>query len=120
MNLKKIIDLFLNYINQEDEKLIQKFKNENKNSNEIINNGLYINSEFFKEELFLFVSNIISLQPKELVNYIINKVDICDFFLMKCNLRKCNKNPLETPDSFCLNNDTKASIHKLILNIIRN
>ena len=120
INLKKIVDLFLNYINQEEEKIEQKFKNENKNMNETASKGIYMNNEFFKEELFLFLSNIISLQPKELVNYIVNKIDICDFFLMKCNLRKCTQNPLETPDSFCLNNDTKASVHKLILNIIRN
>ena len=65
---------------------------------------IFRNKENFKEELFQFLSNIINLQPKELVNYIINKVDICDYFLKKCNLRKCVEKPLETPDSFCLKN----------------
>ena len=120
ISLKKIIDLALDYINQEEQKLEKKCEKENKNKNEKENQNLYQSNEFFKEEFFLFLSSIISLQPKELVKYIINKIDILDFFLIKCNLRKCTENPLDTPDSFCHNNQTKASVHKLILNLIRN
>ena len=124
-NLKKLVDLILNYVDKEIEKLEKKLETENKDNeftefNERENMKIFRNKENFKEELFQFLSNIINLQPKELVNYIINKVDICDYFLKKCNLRKCVEKPLETPDSFCLKNQSKTSVHKLILNIIRN
>ena len=125
IQLKKLIDLILNYIESEEQQLERSYILDNKdnktaNINEKEELKLSKNKEYFKEELFLFLSNIINLQPKELVNYIINKIDICDFFLIKCNLRKCVKQPLETPDSFCLKSHSKSSVHKLILNIIRN
>ena len=125
IKLKKLVDLILNYIEQEELQLEKSYElndkdNKTTNNNEKEKLKLLRNKEFFKEELFLFLSNIINLQPKELVNYIINKIDICDFFLIKCNLRKCVQNPLETPDSFCLKSQSKTSVHKLILNIIRN
>ena len=123
INLKKIVNQILKFISQENlllEKKYQEKDNLGKGKSDIENCKLNGNQENFKEELFLFLSNIISLQPKELVNYIINKVDVCDFFLIKCNLRKCTDKPLETPDSFCQNNQSKAAVHKLILNIIRN
>ena len=119
-NLKKIIERILDFINQEIKKLEQEKESENNEIKEISkkdNNKIY---ESFKEELFLFLSNIISLKPDELVSYIINKIDICEFFLDKCNLRKCSKNPLNTPDSFCSENKSKASVAKLLINIIRN
>ena len=119
-NLKKIIERILNFINQEIKKLEQEKESKNNEITEISekdNNKIY---ECFKEELFLFLSNIISLQPHELVSYIINKIDICEFFLNKCNLRKCSKNPLNTPDSFCSENKSKASVAKFLINIIKN
>ena len=123
-NLKKLVDLILNYINQEIEKLEKKAQkiiiDDDTNSEDMGKIKLFRIKENFKEELFLFLSDIISLQPKELSNYIINKVDVCDFFLIKCNLRKCVEKPLETPDSLCQNNQSKSAVHKLILNILRN
>ena len=124
-NLKQLINLILNHISQEIEKLETKFAKESKDDentdlDEYQQMRLFRNKEYFKENLFTLLSNIIKLQPKALVSYITNKVDICDFFLNKCNLRRCTEKPLETPDSYCLNNQSKASVHKLILNIIRN
>ena len=119
-NLKKIVDRIIDFINQQEKKLEEKKELENKN-HEIIeinnNNKIY---ESFKEEMFLFLSNIISLQPYDLVQYIINKIDIVDFFLIKCNLRKCVEKPLETPDAFCSKNQSKLSVVKLLMNILRN
>ena len=123
INLKKLVDLILNFISQEVLKLEKKFKekdNLTKDKADIEKDELNGDKEIFKEELFLFLSNIINLQPKELVNYIISKINVCEFFLIKCNLRKCTDAPLETPDSFCQSNQSKAAVHKLILNIIRN
>ena len=119
-NLKRIVERILDFLSLEIKKLEQKKESENEEITEISqkeNNKIY---ESFKGELFSFLSNIISLQPNELVSYIINKVDICDFFLNKCNLRKCAKNPLNTPDSFCSGNKSKLSVVRLLTNIIRN
>jgi ubiquitin C-terminal hydrolase len=68
----------------------------------------------------MFLQNILKLSPQKLVNHLINKIDIYDLFLIKCILRKCNKNPLDTKKMLCTSNISKEAMFNLILFILRN
>ena len=117
---KSLIDIILKYIENEldkDEKAErEKYeKMEEKNLKQTLRN-----KESLKEGIILFLSNILIIKPNELINYIINKVDIYDFFLIKCILRKCIEKPLESKYPFCLNNTSKGAVFELLLNILKN
>ena len=121
---KRLIDLIINHMNELIEKSDKKF--ESKQVENLLNiisekeqSKLFINSEKYKEKLFQILSNIINLQPQELAIYLINKVDFCNYFLIKCILRKCVQKPLEIPDSFCRNNVSKISDYDLIVNVLK-
>jgi len=109
---QKMIDLIIDYIQQEFNK-----NNDNEKENEEKDTK---NKEIFKEKLIIFLTNILNINPKDLTNYITTKVDICDFFLKKCNLRKCVSKPLDEKEPFCLNNQSKGAVYKLILFILKN
>ena len=117
---KNIIDLILNYIQKECNKTEEEEKKEYENIEEKELKKILKNKENFKEGMLLFLSNLLNINSKELVNYIIIKVDIFDFFLKKCILRKCVEKPLESKKPFCHNNQSKSAIYKLLLNILRN
>ena len=113
---KQIIDIILSYIKTECEK------------NNIINEELsekeaqilQKNNENFKEGILLFLSDLIKLNQKDLVPYLLNKVDIFDFFINKCLLRKCVEKPLEEKEPFCLTSQSQNPVYKLITIILKN
>ena len=107
---KKMIDLITDYIQQELNK-----NNDNENEEREPKS-----KELFKERLISFLSSILNINPKDLTNYITNKIDICDFFLKKCSLRKCVLKPLDEKEPFCLNNQSKGAVYKVILCILKN
>ena len=110
---KKIIDIILEYIQKECEKEEENNDNLEEKELKILNKD----KENFKIGILLFLSNILNLNPKEFIKYIINKVDICDLFLNKCIMRKCIEKPLEIKQPFCLTNQSQKAVYEL-LNII--
>ena len=116
--IKQIIDLIINYIQTQCEiaGFFQNFEVDNKT---LENNDNFFNDSKI-EGILKFLKNILKLSPKNLVNYLINKIDICDLFLIKCILRKCNKNPLDTQKMLCVNDESKEQMFKLIKFILRN
>ena len=117
---KKLVDIILIYIQNELNKNEKDEKNDYDNMEEREIKKKFRNKENLKEGIILFLSNILNIKPKELVNYIIKKVDIIDFFLYNCILRKCVEKPLEAKEPFCLNNKSKGAIFELLLNILKN
>ena len=118
---KKIIDLILEYIKQEcDKNENEEEKNERENNEEKDIKKMLKIKENFKEGIIVFLTSILSINPKKLINYIVNKVDICNFFLINCNLRKCVPKPLEMKNSFCCSNQSKGAVYKLLLFILKN
>ena len=113
---KQIIDIILDYIQKECEK--EEIKEEDLEEKEA--KKLKINKENFKEGILLFLTNLIKLNQKELVQYIINKVNIFDLFINKCLLRKCIEKPLEAKEPFCLTNKSQNPIYQLIVIILKN
>ena len=114
--LKQIIDKILNYMQDECDK-----KEENKeNLNEKELKILMKNKENFKEGILLFLTNILNLNQKELVKYILFKVDVCDLFLNKCIMRKCVDKPLEEKEPFCLTNQSKKVVYDILYIILQN
>ena len=67
----------------------------------------------FAEAALKFLKHILKLSPKKLVNYLVNKIDICDLFLIKCILRKSNKNPLNTQKMICDSDKSKETMFDL-------
>ena len=114
---KQIIDIILDYIQNDCDK---KEENNNENMEESERKVLMKNRENFKEGIVLFLTNILNINQKELVKYIVTKVDICDLFLNKCSLRKCNEKPLETKEPFCHTNQSQSAVYKLILILLKN
>ena len=113
----KIIDLIINYIENECKNAgyIQIFGScENEDQKEHISNSSKT------EGILKFLKHILNLSPKKLVNYLVNKIDICDLFLDKCILRKSNKNPLDTPKMICDNDKSKETMFDLIIFILKN
>ena len=114
----QIIDSIINYIQIQCDKA-GFFKNFEIEETKIENND-----DCFKdskiEGILIFLKNILNLSPKILVNYLINKIDIYDIFLIKCILRKCNKNPLETQKMLCVTNKSRKAMFNLIIFILRN
>ena len=112
----KIIDLIINYIQKECENagFIQIFgKCEKNNVEENISNTTKT------EGILKFLKHILKLSPKKLVNYLVNKIDICELFLIKCVLRKSNKNPLNTQKMICDSDKSKETMFDLILFILK-
>ena len=112
----KIIDIILDYIQNECEK--KEEKNENIDEKKV--KSLKKKRENFKEGILLFLANILNLNPTELVNYILNKVDICELFINKCIMRKCIDKPLETKNPFCLTSQSQNGVYKLLSIILQN
>ena len=117
---KIIIDHTLNYIQNECNKDDEAEKKEKEQIEDNQYKKQFKNKEKLKEGMILFLSNLLNLNSNELITYIINKVDIFDFFLNKCILRKCVNRPLEAKKPFCLNNQSKGAIYKLLQNIFQN
>ena len=113
---KQIIDKILDYIQKECEKKEEIIENLNEKEEKI----LMKNKENFKEGILLFLANILNLNPKELVKYIINKIDVCDLFLNKCIMRKCIDKPLEAKNPFCLTIQSQRPVYKLLQIILEN
>ena len=114
----QIIDLIINYIQTQCE-IAGFFTNFEADSKNLESNDNFFNDSKI-EGILKFLKNILKLSPKSLVNYLINKIDICDLFLIKCILRKCNKNPLDTQKMLCVNDESKEQMFKLIKFILRN
>ena len=113
---KQIIDIILDYIQNECEK--DNSKEEELEEKEAQKSKK--NKEHFKEGILLFLSDLIKLNQKELVQYVLNKVNIFDLFINKCLLRKCTERPLETKNPFCLTNQSQNPVYKLIIIILKN
>ena len=116
---KIIIDLIFNYIQDESNKDDEMEKKEKENIEGSELEKRLKNKEKFKEGMILFLKNLLLLNTNEFITYIMNKVDICDFFLNKCILRKCVKKPLEAKKPFCLNERSKDAIYELLEDIIK-
>jgi len=114
---KQIIDIILDYIQNDCDK---KEEDINENMEESERKSLMKNKENFKEGIVLFLINILNIDQKELVKYIVTKVDICDLLINKCSLRKCNEKPLETKEPFCHTNQSQSAVYKLILILLKN
>ena len=113
---KQLIDIILDYI----QKVCEKREENNENIDEKKLKLLKKKKENFKEGILLFLANILNLNPKELVKYIINKVDICYLFINQCIMRKCIDKPLETKNPFCLTSQSQNGVYKLLSVIIQN
>ena len=114
----KIIDLIINYIQNECDNAgyIQIFgscENNDKKESTISNSSK-------TEGILQFLKHILNLSPKKLVDYLVNKIDVCDLFLNKCILRKSNKNPLDTQKMICDNEKSKETMFDLIIFILKN
>ena len=114
---KQIIDIILDYIQNDCDK---NEENNNENMEENERKVLMKNRENFKEGIILFLTNILNINQKELVKYIVTKVDICDLFINKCSLRKCIEKPLETKEPFCHTNQSQSAVYKLIIILLKN
>ena len=114
---KKIIDMIINYIQTECDNagyihifttgVEHEKKNISSNSSKI-------------ESIFKFLKCILNLSPDKLVNYLINKIDICDLFLIKCILRKSNPNPLDTQKTICDSDKSRETLFDLLIFILNN
>ena len=113
---KQIIDIILEYIQAECEKKEEKYENINEKELKL----LMKKKENFKEGILSFLENILTLNQKELVKYIVNKVDICDLFLNKCIMRKCVDKPLESKNPFCRTSQSQNNIYSLFIIILKN
>ena len=113
---KEIIDIILKYIEKECEE--KEINYENMSSKEI--KSLVKDKENFKEGIISFLINILKLNSKELVKYIVKKVDICKILLNNCILRKCVKEPLNEKNPFCVTSQTKEVLFKLLIFILHN
>ena len=113
----KIIDLIINYIQKECENAgyfeIFGICEKKEKKDEVSNSSK-------TEGILKFLKCILNLSPKNLVNYLLNKVDICDLFLIKCILRKSNKNPLDTQKMICDNDKSIEAMFDLIIFILKN
>ncbi len=114
---KLIIDSILEYIQNECQKKEENIVETMEEKEVRVYNR---NKENFKEGIILFLVNIINWNPQELVKYIMSKVDIIDFFLNKCILRKCIERPLEEKEPFCRTIQTQNAIYKLLIIIFQN
>ena len=113
---KQIIDIILEYIQKECDK-----KEENSEILDEKKSKLSTeNRENFKKGILLFLENILILNPKELVKYILAKVDILDLFINKCIMRKCIDKPLQTKEPFCLTSQSQNEVYKLLHIILKN
>ena len=113
---KQIIDIILDYIQKECEKDDSKEEDLGEKDAKISK----INKENFKEGILLFLSDLIKLNQKELVQYLLNKVNVFDLFINKCLLRKCIEKPLETKAPFCLTSQSQEPVYKLMTTILKN
>ena len=113
---KQIIDIILDYIQNECEKKTKKEEELDEKEAKISMK----NSENFKEGILVFLTDLIKLNQKELVPYILNKVDIFDLFINKCLLRKCTDKPLESKDPFCFTSQSQNPVYNLIIIILQN
>ena len=105
---KKIIDLILEYLKKESDKRKIEEDNYNKNQENLINGIINL------------LTNILKINPKELVEYILNKINILELFLNKCILRKCTEKPLETKYAICRTNQSQESVFNLIIFLLKN
>ena len=113
---KQIINIILDYIKNECEN--EEIKEENLDEKEAIISKK--NKENFKEGILTFLSDLINLNQKELVPYILSKVNVFDLFINKCLLRKCIDKPLEAKNPFCLTNQSQNPVYNLIIIILKN
>jgi ubiquitin C-terminal hydrolase len=113
---KQIINIILEYIETECEKKEEKKEIIDEKEEKL----LMKKKENFKEGILLFLASILTLNPKELVNYIISKVDICDLFLNKCIMRKCNQQPLQSKNPFCRTSESQNAVYNLLIVFLKN
>ena len=113
---KQIINIILDYIKNECEN--EEAKEANLDEKEAIISKK--NKEHFKEGILTFLSDLINLNQKELVPYILSKVNVFDLFINKCLLRKCIDKPLEAKNPFCLTNQSQYPVYNLIIIILKN
>ena len=134
-NFKKIIDLIIKILSDKNS-IIYKNKNDNKQS--LIcypyknpsslsprsnNSSTDIKKKNKKKEdsiangILLFLLRILELSSdftNSIIEYFLNKVDVCDLFILKGILYKCNENCLKEND--CPYNSTES--HEIIFKII--
>ena len=113
---KQIIDIILDHIQNECEKNVKKEEELGEKEAKLSMK----NNENFKEGILIFLTDLIKLNQKELVPYILKKVDIFDLFINRCLLRKCIEKPLETKDPFCLTRQSQNPVYNLIIVILKN
>ena len=114
----KIIDMIINYIQNQCEKAgyikIFGLCEETEEKDEDTSNSSKT------EGILKFLKCILNLSPTKLVSYLVNKIDICELFLNKCILRKSDNNPLDTQKMICDNSKSKETMFNLIIFILNN
>ena len=105
---KKIINLILEYLKTESDKKKKEENNYDKNQENLISG------------IISLLTNILKINSKELVEYILNKINILELFLNKCILRKCTEKPLETKYAVCKTYQSQEAVFNLIIYLLKN
>ena len=122
---KKIIDSIIKRFyntsdlnkNKEQSLLSYPYKNPtNSNSKKSYSNRTLIN------DILIFLLRILELTShvsNSIIEYFLNKLDICDFFLLKGIFNKCNENYNEKNDYINDNADSKKIIYEIITFLLK-
>ena len=123
---KKIIDLIIKRIhdikghNKKEQDLLS-FPY--KNPSDINSNNLNSNKETEDiNNMLLFLLRILeftSLMTNSIIEYFSNKIDICDFFLLKGIFNKCSENYNNTNNYISYNSDSKEIIFDIIIFLLK-
>ena len=121
-DIKTIIDLIIECLN--DKNKIQKEKDlgllnypySHSANNQILTDNIDKNKRDFINGILLYLLRILELSQdcQPIIDYFLNSIDICDFFLKKGILNKCNHNPLYSED----NPYSNFNLHKIIFQIL--
>ena len=126
-DIKKIIDLIIDCLNNKDN--IYKEKNlgllnypysessENKPSNEKDDK----NKNDFINGILLYLLRILELSEDchPIIDYFLNSIDVCNFFLIKGILNKCNHNPLFSQDNPYSSFNSHKNIYQILIFILK-
>jgi len=123
--LKKIIDAIIKRFNNIND------LNKNKEQNLLsypYKNPSYINTKKSNtrrthiNDILIFLLRILELtshMSNSIIEYFLNKLDICDFFLLKGIFNKCNENYNEKNDYINDNADSKKIIYEIIIFLLK-
>ena len=75
----------------------------------------------FINGILLYLLRILELSQDcpSIIDYFLNKIDVCNFFLMKGILNKCNKNPLFSDDTTYSDFNSHKNIYQILIFILK-